>query len=219
MNQLQNGVKFQASAEVGPEVVRSPVTGEPCVHWRLRIVEHLTARSALVHEIASSESFVLAWGQPGPGATPARIRIEPETSRIEGTPHLYRTGTPGADAVARAFGFVGAISVEEVAIRPGDDVVAEGTLIHLDDNAGPFRSVRREPELLDAVLQLPSRSLGPALLPWAFGTAAALIGGVGLATWAAWRYHGLHQAAAQAHRGGHSPAHLTPADFPRPRLP
>jgi hypothetical protein len=219
VNQLQNGVKFQASAEVGPEVVRSPVTGEPCVHWRLRIVEHLTARSALVHEIASSESFVLAWGQPGSGGTPARIRIEPETSRIEGTPHLYRTGTPGAEAVARAFGFVGAISVEEVAIRPGDDVVAEGTLIHLDDGAGPFRSVRHEPELLDAVLQLPSRSLGPALLPWAFGTAAALIGGVGLATWAAWRYHGLHQAAAQAQRGGHSPAHLTPPDFPRPLLP
>jgi len=218
VNQPQNIVKFQASAEVGPEVVRSPVTGEPCVHWRLRIVEHLTARSALVHEMSSSESFVLAWGHTEPGGSPARIRIEPETSRIEGTPNLYRTGTPGAEAVARAFGFVGAISVEEVAIHPGDDVVAEGTLMHFDDGAGPFRTVRRDPELLDAVLHLPSRSLGPALLPWAFGTAAALIGGVGLATWAAWRYHALHQAAAHAHRG-HSPAHLTPPDFPRPRLP
>ena len=59
---MPNEVKFQASAEPGPDVVRSPVTGEPCVHWRLRIVEHLTARSALVHEVASSETFVLAWG-------------------------------------------------------------------------------------------------------------------------------------------------------------
>jgi len=215
---MPNEVKFQASAEPGPDVVRSPVTGEPCVHWRLRIVEHLTARSALVHELASSEPFVLAWGQTDPGISAARIRIDPETSRIEGTPHLYRPGTPGAEAVARAFGFVGGISVEEVAIRPGDDVLAEGTLVHLDDGAGPFRSVRHEPELLDAVLRLPSRSLGPALLPWAFGTAAALIGGVGLATWAAWRYHGVHQAAAQLHRG-HSPAHLQPPAFPRPRLP
>jgi hypothetical protein len=216
---MQNDVKFEASAEVGPEVVRSPVTGEPCVHWRLRIVEHLTARSALVHEIASSETFVLAWGQTGAGSVPVRIRIEPETSRIEGTPNLYRAGTPGAEAVARAFGFLGAISVEELAIRPGDDVVAEGTLVHIDDGAGPFRTVRREPELLDAVLQLQSRSLGPALLPWAFGTAAALIGGVGLATWAAWRYHSLHQVAAHSHRGSHSPAHLQPPEFPRPRLP
>ena len=75
---MQNDVKFQASAEAGPEVVRSPVTGEPCVHWRLRIVEHLTARSELVHELASSETFVLAWGQTGarrrPGAHPHRAR-------------------------------------------------------------------------------------------------------------------------------------------------
>src|SRR5687768_13591147 len=102
---MQNDVKFEASAEAGPDVVRSPVTGEPCVHWRLRIVEHLTARSALVHELASSESFVLAWGELGPGGTPVRIRVEPEASRIEGPPHLYRAGTPGAEAVARAFGF------------------------------------------------------------------------------------------------------------------
>ena len=215
---MQNDVKFEASAEAGPDVVRSPVTGEPCVHWRLRIVEHLTARSALVHELASSESFVLAWGELGPGGAPVRIRVEPEASRIEGPPHLYRAGTPGAEAVARAFGFVGGISVEEVAIRPGDDVVAEGTLVDVDDGAGPFRTVWREPELLDAVLRLPSRSLGPALLPWAFGTAAALIGGVGIVTWAAWRYHVLQQAAALAPRG-HSPAHLTPPEFPRPRLP
>jgi hypothetical protein len=214
----RNDVKFEASAEAGPDVVRSPVTGEPCVHWRLRIVEHLTARSALVHELASSESFVLAWGETGPGATPARIRVEPETSRIEGTPNLYRAGTPGADAVARAFGFVGAISVEELAIRPGDDVVAEGTLVSLDDGAGPFRTVRRQPELLDAVLRLPSRSLGPALLPWAFGTAAAIIGGVGLATWAVWRYHVLQQAAEHGPRC-HSPTHLQPPAFPHPRLP
>ena len=50
---------------------------------------------------------MLAWGQTDPGGLPVRIRIEPETSRIEGTPILYRAGTPGAEAVARAFGFVG----------------------------------------------------------------------------------------------------------------
>ena len=215
---MQNAVKFEASAEAGPDVVRSPVTGEPCVHWRLRIVEHLTARSALVHELASSEGFVLAWGDTGPGGKPARIEIQPETSRIEGTPTLYRAGTPGAEAVARAFGFAGVISVEELAIHPGDDIVAEGTLVNVEDGAGPFRSVYHPPELLDAVLRLPSRSLGPALLPWAFGTAAAIIGGVGLATWAAWRYHTLHQAAAHAPRS-HSPTYLSPPDFPRPRLP
>ena len=76
-----------ARAEPGAELLRSPVTGQPCVYWRLRIVEHLTARSELVHEIASPEPFELAWGGRPSGRTdapPVRIRLDPEAAASRG---------------------------------------------------------------------------------------------------------------------------------------
>ena len=66
-----------------------------------------------------------------------------------------------------------------------------------------------------------SKNLGPALLPWAFGTAAALLGlfaGVG---WAVWR-----SQAADGSAGAHSwtppnpvPIRLVPPQMPRHRMP
>jgi hypothetical protein len=235
-------VSFEGRADAGPDLLRSPVTGQPCVHWRLRIVEHLTARSALVHELASHEGFDLIWGPPASGSrdpgsgeagagepgpkdhrSAVRIHIEPQAARIEATPTLHREGTPGALAAARAFGFSGAISVEEVVIRAGDDLMADGVLQDLTLGAGPFRAAAHGFELLDATVRLPARSLAPALLPWALGTVAALLGGMGLVTWAAWRYHARHLPAGHhAWRAGnvaHSPARLMPPELPHPRLP
>jgi hypothetical protein len=224
MNEIGSLVSLEARADAGFAPLRAPASGQVCVHWRLRVVEHLTARTELVHELASPDAFDLVWGgDDAAPRLPVRIRIDPEASRIEATPTLHRTGTPGALAVAGAFGFSGAISVEETVIRPGDVLAAEGVLQDLNFDAGPFRATAQGLELLDATVRLPSKSLGPALLPWALGTAAALLGGMGLTTWAAWRYHLAHlPAGVSAWRIDHpngSFARVAPPDFPRPRLP
>lgn len=220
---MRSAVSLEASAEPGLDLLRSPVTGQACVYWRLRVVEHLTSRSDLVHEIASSEAFDLTWGD---GHRPVRVRIDPGSARIEGTPGLHREGTPGALAVAREFGFVGAVSVEEIVIRPGERLEADGILEDATLNAGPFRTVANGLELCDATLRLPSRSIGPALLPWALGTAAALLGGMGLATWAAWRAHVRHAhagvpSAVPSWRaaGPSSPMRMSAPEQPRQRFP
>jgi hypothetical protein len=216
---------LEALAETGGDLLRAPASGHPCVHWRLRVVEHLTARTELVHDLASPEPFELAWGGAAEaGRPPARIRLDPETARIEATPILHRAGTPGAVAVARAFGFRGAVTVEEVIIRAGETVTADGLLQDLSFGAGPFRAPAQALELFEATVRLPSRSLAPAvLIPWAFGTAAALLGGMGLGTWAAWRYHLAHlpQGTSAWHVGAlpPSPAQMSPAEFPRRRFP
>lgn len=220
---LQAPVSFEGTASVGSSnLLRSPVSGQPCVHWRLRIVEHLTPRTQLVHEVASSEPFELTWAGSGEDGRPSvKVRLDPETARIQATPVLHREGTPGARAAARHFGLAGAVSVEEVVIHQGEDLSAEGIL---EDAAacgeGPFRATARGLELLDATVRTSSRSLAPVLLPWALGTAAALLSGMGLASYAAWRYHLLHLPA-----GVHLPRMLAPQpllgppEVPRPRLP
>jgi hypothetical protein len=214
-------VSLEGRAEPTGELLRAPASGLPCVHWRLRVVEHLTARSELVHDLASPEAFEVAWGNTEGGRPPVRIRLDPETARIEATPHLHRAGTPGAVAVAQAFGFRGDITVEEVIIRPGEDVIADGVLQDLSFGAGPFRAPAGGLALAEATVRLQTRSLAPAMLiPWAFGTAAALLGGMGLATWGAWRYHMAHLPAANnIWRSVPIPAHLTPPDPPRQRFP
>lgn len=224
MNEIGSLVSLEARAEAGFELLRAPASGQPCVHWRLRVVEHLTARTELVHELTSPESFDLVWGgNSAPWRPPVRIRVDPAKARIEATPSLHRAGTPGAVAVAQAFGFRGALSVEEVVIRAGEALSADGVLQDLTFGAGPFRAAAQGLELLEATVRLPSRSLGPALLPWALGTAAALLGAMGLATWAAWRYHLAHlppgASAWRIDRPQGSFARVAPPDFPRPRLP
>lgn len=188
------------------ELLRSPISGALCVHWRLRIVEHLDSRLRLVHDIASPEPFEVvgprllgprgggdgdgdgdgAGASSGP-AGETRVRISPETADVQATPVLHRPGSPGALAAGRQFQLSGSLLVEEVILRSGDPIVADGVLEDLDgDVAGPFRGVACETELLGALVTLPGRtSLAPVLLPWALGTAAALLSGVGVATWAA----------------------------------
>lgn len=215
---IKSDVRFSAQVEPGADVVRSPVTDQPCVYWRLRIVERLTAGSQLVHEMASSQSFRLVWGTRDLDRPPIRILVEPDTARIEAPPVLHRPGSPGALAVTRAFGFPGVLSVEEIAIHPGDDIEASGTLFDPRHDAGPFRTVEREPELIDGTLTVAGETLGQVLLPWAVGTAAAFLGGIGLATWAAWHVHARH-AVCHSARIGHAPSYLERAQLPHPRMP
>jgi hypothetical protein len=215
---MRSQVEFSAHAEPGAELVRSPVTDRPCVYWRLRIVERLTAGSQLVHEMASSQAFHLVWGARDGATAPVRILVEPDNTRIEGTPALHRHGSAGAMAVARAFGFPGALSVEEIVVHPGDEIAAAGTLLDPSVDAGPFRTVERELELIDAMLTVAPGTLGQALLPWAVGTAAAVLSGIGLVSWAAWHYHALHDTGKRA-VVGHSPACLERPQYPHPRLP
>jgi len=217
---LQSSVSFEGTAVAGPDLLRSPVSGQTCVHWRLRIVERLTSRTQLVHELASSEPFDLDWstssGSADGGRAPVRIRLEPEAARILATPVLHREGTPGAAAAARAFGFAGPISVEEVVIRHGEQLFAEGILDDPGRADGPFRSTSRGLALHEATVRLDSISLAPAILPWALGTAAALLSGMGLATYAAWRYHVAHLGGAHTHE----PRLLAPQPrLERPEVP
>ena len=198
------------------ELLRSPVSGQPCVHWRLRIAEQVNPSLRLVHEIASPEDFDLAWNET-PGAGEVRVRVPAEAVNIQATPVLHTMGSPGAVAIARHFGFAGALSVEEVALRENVEIVADGYVDGLDATAapGPFRGVAHEMELLGATVRVPARAvLAPVLLPWALGTAAALLGGVGAATWAAYRFdlvprfHGVP-------RGSAPPSEIGPRRFQR----
>jgi hypothetical protein len=220
-------VNFEGEARAGASLLRSPASGQTCVYWRLRIAQRLTDRSQLVHEIASEEAFELGWsgaGESAYGGPARRVRVEPEGANIQAPPVLHREGSPGAEAAARAFGLAGALSVEEVIIRPGEGLTAEGILSDLDEavGAGPFRGTARGPELLEATVTIESKSLGPVLLPWALGTAAALMGALGVGTYAAWRAHVLNLpplSAARAPRLFAQYPQLQPPEIARPRLP
>jgi len=190
-----SSVKFDGVASGRGELLRSPVSGVSCVHWRLRIVEQVNATLQLVHEIAATEDFSLTWS--GSGHAPSeltsgavRIRVTPHSACIQATPVLHRPGSPGAIAAGRQFGFFGQLSVEEVTLRPGEEIVAEGMLEQPEAMpSGPFRGVDRELELFEATVRVPTRTaLAPVLLPWALGTAAALLAGVGVAAWVGRRF-------------------------------
>ena len=89
-------VSLEAQAEPAEELLRAPASGQPCVHWRLRVVEHLTARTELVHDLASPEMFELAWG----GA--------PDAGRLAGPhPPRSRDGAHRGDADAAPRGDAG----------------------------------------------------------------------------------------------------------------
>jgi hypothetical protein len=216
-------VSFAALASAGAGLLKSPVSGQTCVFWRVRITQRLTDRSQLVHEIESDEAFELRWGRSDRPNEDLRLWLEPETARIVAPPVLHREGTPGAEAAGRAFGLAGPLVVEEVLIRAGEPLSAEGIISDLDAamGAGPFRGATRGPELVEALITVESRSLAPVLLPWALGTAAALMSGMGLATYAAWRAHLVHlpAAAARLPRLFQSHAQLQAPEFPHPRMP
>jgi hypothetical protein len=218
-------VSFEGLACAGPTVLRSPASGQACVYWRVRITQRLTARSELVHEIASEEPFELAWQRAGAdpsGPPPLRLRLDPSSARIEAPPVLHREGTPGAEAAARAFGLTGAVSVEETIIRLHESLTADGLVNDVDAGAALTRETSRGPELVDALVVVETKSLGPALLPWALGTAAALMSGMGLATYAAWRAHVGHMPPANAVRLPRlfrGTDQMRPPELPRPRMP
>lgn len=175
---------LQGAATATTELLRSPASGVLCVHWRLRVVEHVTPRMQLVHEMASEEAFELSFVRH-PEEAPIRVRIDPSAARIEAAPVLHREGSPAALAVAKWLDLRGPVRVEEVCIHLGEALQAEGVMVDAADaSTGPFRADGHPPELCDALVRVPTRAVGPVLLPWALGTAAALLGGLGAATYA-----------------------------------
>jgi len=222
-------VSFAALASAGAGLLRSPVSDQACVYWRVRITQRLTDRSQLVHEIASEEAFELRWGRGDRAHDPnldVRVRLAPEAARIHAPPVLHREGTPGAEAAARAFGLPGPLLVEEVLIRVGEALSAEGVISDLDAAVGaaPFRGTSRGPELVDAIVTVETKSLAPVLLPWALGTAAAIMSAMGLATYAAFRANLLSRAVPAAvstrlPRFFSPHAQLQPPELPHPRMP
>ena len=220
-------VSFDGTVHAASELLRSPVSGLACVHWRLRITQHIAPRMQLVHEVASPEAFEICWaraaadGQPAP--PPLRLRLDPETARIHAAPVLHREGTPGALAAGRHFGLDGALRVEEVVLHQGEEVAAEGILDDASAAEGPFRAAARGPELLDPTLRLPTPGIGPALLPWALGTAAVLLSATATATYWVWRFHARHtppttsQACVPLMRIPFD--RMKPPEPPHPRLP
>jgi hypothetical protein len=220
-------VAFHGTVHAGSELLRSPVSGLACVHWRLRITQYIAPRMQLVHEVASPEVFEIHWARSGSdGQTslpPLRLRLDPESARIQAAPVLHREGTPGALAAGKQFDLDGALRVEEVMLHQGDEINAEGFLDDAGAGDGPFRSTAHGPELLDPTLRIPTPGIGPALLPWALGTAAALLGATAATGFWAWQYHLRHHPSVAMQ----SLAPLTrlpfdqmrPPEPPHPRLP
>ncbi len=141
---MTKAVAFQGTVHAGSELLRSPVSGLACVHWRLRITQHIAPRMQLVHEVASPDAFEIHWPRAaGDGQTslpPLRLRLDPESARIHAAPVLHREGTPGALAAGKQFGLDGALRVEEVMLHQGDEIAAEGFLDDAGAADGPFRS-------------------------------------------------------------------------------
>jgi hypothetical protein len=198
----------------GGEMLCSPASGARCVHWRLRIFERISPAMELVHEALAPEPFELRWSAD-PTAPPQPVRLAAERVRIEAQPVIHREGSAGALAVAHHFGLQGRVRVEEVLIRQGETVEASGVLFDpaASGGAGPFRATQGTAELCDATVRLPTGiSLRPALLPWALGTAAALLGAAGAVSALSklWKMR-LESVAATAEIG--------PVKVRRPRWP
>jgi hypothetical protein len=153
------------------------------VHWRLRIYEVVGPGMELVHELAAPEPFEVRLD--GANEAPRRVRVAAERARVEAQPLFHREGSPGALAVARHFGLVGRVRVEEVVLKHGDVLEAEGVLFDPDATGrGPYRTPAAGPELFDVTVRVPAAglSLRPALLAWTLGATAALLSALGAAT-------------------------------------
>ncbi len=129
------------------------------------------------------EPFAIAW-TADPMLPPRPVRLAGDHLSIEAQPVLHHEGSPGARAVAEHFGLQGRVRVEEVLIRQGDALEAEGLLFDPEAAAmGPYRASQGDAQLFEATVRLPTGiALRPALLPWALGTAAALLGAAGAAS-------------------------------------
>ena len=173
---------LRGTAAAPTQLLRSPASGAECVHWRLRVYESMMAGVELVHEVMAHEPFDISW-QPDTGGHPRAVRLASERVRIQAQPTLHLEGSPGALAVARHFGFSGKLRVEEVLLRQGAALEAEGLLFDPQAVAtGPYRGHQGSAELFEATVRLPTGiALRPALLPWALGTAAALLTAAGAA--------------------------------------
>jgi hypothetical protein len=198
------------------EALRAPASGTPCVHWRLRIFEEVAPGMEFVHELRSPEPLELTC--PAEADQPARrVRLAPDQARVQAVPVLFRTGTPGALAVARDFGLQGRVRVEEVIMRPGELVEAEGILTDPGTalSAGPFRSIDAPAELMQATVRMEAGlSLRPVLLPWALGMAAAMVGTASVAS-ALWHWLDLHKRPSLPG----TPPEVGAKRMPHPRWP
>jgi len=151
----------------------------------------LPDESGRVSDLPSRLSSDLHWAATAAHADSVRLRISPESMRLTVRPVLHRAGSPGALRVAQQFGLSDSVAVEEIALLEGERVGASGLLEATDNDVagGPFRDVSGDLELHESVLTLPQRrELGAAILPWALGTAAVILGGVGATAWTAWRF-------------------------------
>ena len=201
----ENIISLRGTATAPGDPLRSPASDTPCVHWRLRVYELVAPGVELVHEVIAPEPFELRLDGDGQRGPQRPVRVAAESARIEAQPVFHREGSAGALAVARQFGLIGRVRVEEVVVRHGDALEADGVLFD-PDTAGrsPYRTPDAGPELLDVTVRVPSTalSLRPTLLAWAFGTTAALLGAIGAATVASKVFRvGLHVAAPAAEIG------------------
>ena len=116
---------------------------------------------------------------PAPGAAGRRPRCASRPSRS-----LHHEGSPGAQAVAEHFGLQGRVRVEEVLIRQGETWRPRACCsTRRRPPSGPYRASQGAAQLFEATVRLPTGiALRPALLPWALGTAAALMGAAGAAS-------------------------------------
>jgi hypothetical protein len=209
--------RLQATVGTAGEALRAPASGLPCVHWRLRIFEQVAPGMEFVHELTSPEPLELSCraNQDDP---PMRVRLAPDQARIQAMPSLFRMGTPGALAVAQLFGLRGLVRVEEVILRPGELVEAEGVLSDPSEalSCGPFRTIDAPLELLQATVRAEAGlSLRPVILPWAL-TMAAAVAGTAACTAAVMHWWDLHTKAPSI--PGVAPD-IGAQRIPRPRWP
>jgi len=210
-------VALRGAAQATGDPLTSPASGGRCVHWRLRIFEAVGPGVELVHEVMAPEPFELRLAPEGPA--PARkVRLTAERARIDAESVFHREGSAGALAVARHFGIVGRVRVEETLVREGDTLEASGVLFDPEAaGSGPYRGSFTPAELFEASVRVTAaRPLRPPFLGWVLGTAAALLASLGAATLAARAVKRDRHVTLQ---GPPPTAEIGAAKVPRPRWP